>query len=336
MKWSHSTSNVFRQCRRKYFFSDVLPAHRHSNALRRKAFELKNMQDLTMWAGSVVDAYLTQEIIPSIAQGQPLDFESFAEAAVQLANAQFDFSSQGLYANQTKEAAGMVYCILDIHEINQPYESADVDAAYATIRQAILNIPRLRMPDNRQSLLEFLQQAYSLRADVTNRYMRVEEAYVCPQIDLIAYVNGKPVVIDWKVSLSPTSDYARQLIIIGLAILRHRNLVVTSKQPYEYSDIRLLEVNLIKDGGHVWEHAFTQERANDILDDINLSSGDITQLTKDRLPKEIPITDFPGLEYGGYLCDTCPFYALCTHLNQHNNEYDEEAYAEFVRAYQCA
>jgi hypothetical protein len=336
MNWTYSTSNVFRQCRRKFFFSEVLPAHCHSNALRRKAFELKNMQDLTMWAGSVVDSYLTQEIIPAISEGQSLDFEHFAEEAVKLAEAQFDFSRQGLYKNQTKEAAGMVYAILDVHEIGQPYELADLDAAYTTIRQAISNIPQLRMPNSQQMLLDFLQQAFSLRSDVTNRYMHIEEARVCPQIDLIAYVKGKPVVIDWKVSLSSTSDYSRQLIIIGLAILRHRNLVVTSKRPYEYSDIRLLEVNLIKDGGYVREHDFTQERANDILDDINLSSGDISQLIRNRLPKDIPITDFPGLENGGYLCDTCPFYMLCTHLNQRDNEYDEEAYVEFVRACQCA
>jgi hypothetical protein len=294
------------------------------------------MKDLTMWAGSVVDSYLTQEIIPAISQGQALNFDQFAEDAVKLAKAQFDFSRQGLYKNQTKEAAGIVYAILDIHEIRQPYEPAELDAAYTTIRQAILNIPRLRMPNNQQTLLDFLQRAYSLRADVTNRYMHIEEATVCPQIDVIAYVNGKPVVIDWKVSLSSTSDYSRQLIIIGLAILRHRNLVVTSKRRYEYSDIRLLEVNLIKDGGYVWEHAFTQEQANEILDDINLSSGDISKLVRNRPPKDIPITDFPGLEYGGYLCDTCPFYMLCTHLNQRNNEYNEEAYVEFIRACQCA
>ena len=335
MKWTYSESNVFRQCRRKFFLGEVLPTHHHNNALRRKAFELKNTLNLKMWAGTVVDKYLSHELIPAIKQNQSLDFDRFAEEAVGLAKDQFNFSAQGLYHTTTKEAAGIVYCILDIHESAQPYTPSDLDKAYATIRQSILNIPQIRMP-NEQLLLDYLQQAFSLYPDVTTRHTRIEGAFVAPQIDLLAYVQGKPVVFDWKVSLSETSDYSRQLVIIGLTILRHRNLVKRDKRPYQHSDIRLFEVNLIQDGGYVREHAFTQERANDILDDINLSSGDIRQLTQDRLPSAIPITDFAGNEHGGYLCDTCPFYTLCTFLNLQNNQYDENAYAEFVRDCQCA
>lgn len=335
MKWTYSESNVFRQCRRKFFLGEVLPTHHHTNALRRKAFELKNTLNLKMWAGTVVDKYLSNELIPAIKQNQPLDFDHFAEEAVGLAKAQFNFSAQGLYHTTTKEAAGIVYCILDIHESAQPYTPGDLDKVYATIRQSIVNIPHIRMP-NGQLLLDYLQQAFSLYPDVTTRHTQIEGAFVAPQIDLLAYVQGKPVVFDWKVSLSETSDYSRQLIIIGLTILRHRNLIKRDKRPYQHSDIRLLEVNLIQEGGYVREHVFTQERANEILDDINLSSWDIRQLTQDRLPSAIPITDFPGNEHGGYICDTCPFYALCTFLNLNNNQYDENAYAEFVRACQCA
>ena len=335
MKWTYSESNVFRQCRRKFFFSEVLPNHHQNDALRRKAFELKNTLNLKMWAGTVVDKYLSNELIATIRQSQPLDFDRFAKQAVALAQAQFNFSARGLYRQMTKEAAGMDYCILDIHELGQPYTPDDLDNVYVIIRQAILNIPNIRMP-NGQLLLDYLQQAFSVYPDVTTRYTRIEEAFVAPQIDLLAYVQGKPVVFDWKVSLSETSDYSRQLVIIGLTILRHRNLTKKDKRPYQHSDIRLFEVNLIQEGGYVREHVFNLERANDILDDINLSSGDIRQLTQDRLPKAIPITDFPGNEHGGYLCDTCPFYTLCTFLNMHNNQYDENAYAEFVRDCQCA
>ncbi|UHG94676.1 PD-(D/E)XK nuclease family protein [Spirosoma oryzicola] len=333
MRWTYTESNTFRQCRRKFYFSQLLANFHYTSPLRRKAFELGNAQDFKMWQGSVVDKILAQRIIPSLKENGEFNIEQFAEEAVSLAKAQFTFSEQGHYKTNTKSSVGAEYCVLNVHELMEDYSTEKLEEVYTTIRKAILNLPNILMPDG-EPLLDYLGRAYFLLPDVSKRGVWIEKAWVCPQIDLLAYIDYKPVVIDWKVSVSETSDYSRQLMIIGLVLYRERNFKMISRKPYHYNDIRLLEVNLIK--GKVREHTLTQERANEILDEIYLTSEDIRCLTRDRPFRDLPITDFGVNEFGGYICDTCPFYSLCSFMNLNNNKYDEQAYTQYVRDCQCA
>ena len=100
----------------------------------------------------------------------------------------------------------------------------------------------------------------------------------------------------------------------------------TDKPKYEYSDIKLFEVNLLK--GLVQEHDFTEERINRIIDEINLSSQDILLLTNKN--GEIDIEDFEWTDNEG-LCKFCNYRPLCSYLLLNNNNYDEKSYIEFVQ-----
>ncbi len=329
VKWSYTAVNTLRECNRKYYFSNVLATHGRKNPLRRKAYELKNMQNLTMWKGSVIDKFMETVIIPLINEKQNLDFNSLAQQAVALAKRQFEYSKLKIYKEPftTKAEVGSDFCILDIHENGKEYQEFEVEVAYSVIHDTILRIPSISMPDG-QLLIEYLKQCNALTPNVTNWIVHVENAIVKPQIDLIAYKNWKPVVIDWKLSDSYTSDYSRQLIICGITVYLKR-LEKIDKPEYQYSDIKLFEVNLLN--GIVKEHEFEVERINQLIDEINLTSKDISLLTERT--NEIDIEEFELTDNEGS-CKFCDYRSLCSYILLNNNNYDEESYTEFVQSNQ--
>ena len=331
VKWSNSSVNILRQCNRRYYLGYILATHGRKNPNRRKAYELKKMQSLTMWKGSVVDKFMEKTIIPMISEQMPLDFVALAKQCVSLAQSQFLFSEFGMYrdAGVKKSDSDDEYCVLDIHELDVPYSEAELAEAYATIRQTIENIPLIRMPDGKL-LLTYLKECQKLIPNIGNWVVGVGNARVNPQIDLLAYHDFKPTVIDWKLSESYVSDYSEQLIICGLTVYLKR-LENPDKQPHEYEDISLYEVNLLK--GTVKQHDFSLERINRTIDRINLTADDLALLNakyEDADPDDFELTD------NEVTCKFCPFQTLCTYLLQNNNQYDEKAYHEFVRANQPA
>lgn len=336
-KWSISTVNTLRQCNRKYYFASVLANFHHTNRLRRKAFELKKMQNLWMWPGSVVDKVMETQVIPLIIGKKEIDFNQIAENAIELAKRQFRFSEEGWYKDSTltKTEAGEDYCILEIHEMGKPYTEVDISKVYAKIKQSILNIPNILLPCSNKTLLRYLGEAKPLIPNVTTWSFQIEQSRVNPQMDLVMYHNFKPVVIDWKVSDSFVSDYSRQLIVCGLTVYFTRLKKVESegKTPFEFSDIKLYEVNLFR--GEMKEHLFTVERANELIDFINLTGSDIALLSEDLTGNIEDINGFELTENEGS-CKFCNYQSLCENLLLNNNEYDEESYTKFVQSKQLS
>jgi hypothetical protein len=331
-KWSISTVNTLRQCNRKYYFASVLANFHHTNRLRRKAFELKKMQNLWMWPGSIVDKIMETQVIPLIIAKKEIDFNQIAENAVELAKRQFRFSEEGLYKDPdiTKSEAGEDYCVLEIHEIGKPYTEVELLNVYSKIKQSILNIPNIKLPGSDKTLMQYLGEAKPLLPNVTNWSFQIEQSRVNPQMDLILYHNFKPVVIDWKVSDSFTSDYSRQLVVCGLTVYFTRLKKVESegKKPFEFSDIKLYEVNLFR--GEMKEHLFTEERANELIDYINLTGSDIALLSEDLTGDVEDISGFELTENEA-TCKFCNYQSLCENLLLNNNQYDEESYTKFVQ-----
>src|SRR5690606_15255509 len=154
---------------------------------------------------------------------QSLDFELLAQEAVELAQRQFLFSKAKGYSDAFLKKSDIddEFCILDIHEIGTEYTERELAETYGAIRQSVLNLPSIRMPEG-GLLIDFLYVANSLVPNINNWMVYIENAMVKPQIDLVAYHNWKPVVIDWKLSESYTSDYSRQLVVCGITVVHKR------------------------------------------------------------------------------------------------------------------
>lgn len=327
VNWSNSAVNTWSTCNRKYYFANILSSHGWKDLLKRKTYELKTMQSLTMWRGTVVDKFMEKFVIPLVIAKKPLDFEELAEQAVELAKAQFLFSESKMYRNKdlVMSDADNERCILDIHELNVPYTEAQLLQCYEDIRLGIKNVPLTRMPDG-TLLIDFLKNAKAMTPNMQKLRANIHDATINPQIDLLLYdADWKPVVIDWKLSNSYVSDYSRQLQIAGLTVkmVREKN---PDKPPYTYEDIRLFEVNLYK--GEVKEHPFEEEDINDLIDYIYLTSQDIKLL---RDGKEVAdIDDFDYTESPA-TCANCNFKSLCYYMFTNNNRYDEKTYVEFIQ-----
>jgi len=302
-----------------------MATHGRKIPVRRKAYELKKMQNLAMWKGSVVDKFMEKTIIPCIRDKKDLDFSLFATQAVELAKSQFLFSQAKAYGDTglKKGEADNEFCILDIHEAGKVYSETEISEAYQTIQLAIENIPNIKMPDG-TLLISYLKNCNQLLPNVTNWKVEIENARLTPQIDLIAYQNYNPVVIDWKLSDSDISDYSRQLIICGITVFLKR--IEGGKTPYKYSDIQLYEVNLLN--GNVKQHEFSEERINDITDYINQTGQDLALLSLSY--EEADIEDYELTENESS-CKMCGFRPLCAYLFLNENTYDEKSYAEFVQ-----
>ncbi|MBC8052160.1 MAG: PD-(D/E)XK nuclease family protein [Sphingobacteriaceae bacterium] len=327
VSWSYSTVNTLKQCNRKYYFASVLATHGRKVPLRRKAYELRCMQNLQMWRGSVVDKFMELMVIPAIRDKKELDFEMLSNQAVEMAATQFKYSQNQFYKNpeQKKGDVDSSFCILNIHEVNMPFQESELVESYSIIKEAIKNIPTIQMPDGKL-LIDFLKECNGLTPNVNNYIVEIEGTRLKPQMDLLAMSNWKPVVIDWKLSASYTSDYSRQLIICGLTVYLKRQQR-TDKPAYIYEDIKLYEVNLLK--CQVKEHEFIADRINEVIDYMTLTSRDIRLLTKSD-DKEIDIENFELTDDEG-LCATCNFQTLCSYLLINNNQYDEKSYIESVQ-----
>lgn len=328
VKYSYSGVNTLKLCNRKYYFSNLLANHGRKDALRRKAYELKSMQNLRMWQGSVVDKIMEKTIIPAIRDKHDLDFVLFSQQAIELAKRQFKYSSHQIYRDPTirKSEVEDDFCILEVHELGKNYTEIELAETYATIGQAVLNIPSVMMPDGK-FLIEFLKECNQLVPNVSNWMVRIERARLTPQIDLIAYHNWKPVVIDWKLSESYSSDYSRQLLLCGLTIYLKR-LEKSEKQPYMLEDILLFEVNLLK--SVVKQHDFSQQNVNELIDYITLTSHDIKLLTDKEINNKINIEDFELTDDEGH-CRLCNFRSLCSFVLL-NDHFDEKSYTQFIQS----
>ena len=330
-KWAYTLINSYSTCKRQYYFGHILPSHHHSTPLRRKAFELKQMVNIEMWQGKVVDLIIEKEVIPKISNKERIDFEKIANNAVDLAKAQYNFSLNKEYRKKgIIKTNNNLYQILDIHELETPIDEKKIILAYENIKRAILNFPKVTLPNKNITLLEYLRGAYILVANVQNRIFTFDGIQVSPQIDLLLYHEGKPVIIDWKVSNSSFSDYSRQLVICGLTLYMNKleKCEENGKEPYDYDDITLYEVNLANEEMKL--HEFDADIAQDMMDYIFITGKDMAFNKQKKKWNDYKINDLDWAENES-ACNLCNFQSLCSFLFENKNQYNEEAYLEFIQ-----
>ncbi|RDB07798.1 PD-(D/E)XK nuclease family protein [Runella aurantiaca] len=338
MKWSHTSIVTLRMCKRKFYFSQVLSETGHPINLRSQAKWLKKAMNLEMWAGHVVDTVINTQVVPLLSLEEIPDFKKVEEYAIELARRQFLFSKKKRYREIHQKEAGEEYCILDFHEFDLSVKEEDILKAVERIKIAIRNIPVIRFEDG-TNLLELLLEASPnnktekfpkrIRANIQNRHLKVGEADVNPQIDLLLKHGTQQVVIDWKVSDSDMSDYSRQLGIIGTVIYRHRveQFQKDDSWMYQKSQIRLLEVNLLR--CYIKEHLFNDDTYSHMVDYISQTACDLDNIKRGRSWNSIPMKEYPRVVSDA--CDRCNFYHLCNFLRLYPNEFTISGYREFVR-----
>src|SRR4051794_24761769 len=108
MRWSYSAHTTLRRCQRQYIFGHMMAAHNAKDPLRREAYILKQLQQVSAWQGSVVHAVLASQFVPALRIGRAPRPSALCPAAIDLARRQFAFSAAKRYREPglTKSAAG--------------------------------------------------------------------------------------------------------------------------------------------------------------------------------------------------------------------------------------
>jgi len=298
MKWSFSQHNTFRRCQRQWFYRYIYASSRANDEGRQEAYRLSKLVNIKAWRGKIVDAVLSDTVVPSIGRGRPADLETAREKAWDMFTEQ---KRRGLQPNLInggdfwgfQEAESGV--VLSQEKFDAAWHDIDV-ALHAFFRSA--------------QLWDALTQASKCK---TQCFI----SFSCPGANVIAmpdvicfYPDSSPLIIDWKVHSNPIGDYRTQLTTYALALTTCKPHKGWPALPPDLAptDVTLIEAQLLT--GTLRTHTVSEEEIEDLQEMIACSAAEILLARGGRAPKEMQAEDFPTA-YSPGTCHYCPFRRLC-------------------------
>ena len=304
MRWSISAHNTFRRCQRQYLFGQIMASHNARDPERREAFLLKQLQSLPAWQGNLVHKGIQKYVVPWLANGSLPDRDDVIRQTLAMADRQIAFSSSCQYRvdGQSKSSAGDSYCALFEHEYGIGIAPERLEEVYETVSQCLRNL------FNQQDLLDQLRHHSGHRSEWLADF-RVAGTHVVVQLDLLCFQGGQmPVIIDWKVGSSESSDYSHQVMTYALSLLRSPIC-----QNVEAEGVSVYEVNLLKN--QIKPHIVTEDKIIETEDFVFQSIEEIRAVGGDRTFESQHIEDYE-LARSWMTCMYCNFRKLCTRLSR--------------------
>jgi hypothetical protein len=307
VKWSYSAHRDMRTCERRLIFGYLLASHSARDPNRHEAYILKQLQHVSAWQGSVVHKILATELVPAMRRGQRIDIEALIPKAHEMAKRQFQFSASQRYRSVTsKLSAGIDYCALFEHERGLKIGEHDLQSALDKIELCLNNLG---------SQLEFLSLIRSGNGHIAELPLSFSfhgvRVVAIPDL-LFNGAAANPILVDWKISGSETSDYSRQLLLQALALTRTR--VLAAEHPER---IEVYEANLLKN--KIVRHPVTTERLEDAENLMYRSVTELLALTEGEDPSEIDPNDFEVADRPS-TCLHCNFAPLCIRYLEGGNQ----------------
>jgi len=299
LEWSHSAHVAAHRCQLQFVFGHVMAAHNARDPERREAYVLKQLQQLPAWRGSIIHRVLSTDFLAALLHGRSVDAATLAARGHDLARRQFAFSAERRYrdADLSKGEAGEDYCALVEHERGRGVTTAQLTGVLDEITRAF---------DHLVSQTAFLAELRRGRGHTSEPRLsfRLDGTTIVARPDLVfVRSDGAPVVIDWKIGASDTSDYSRQLLTYALAVARSGRWSGTAAK-----DVRLYEANLLKN--EIREHPVTAERLDEAEEFIYRSVVDMRHLLGEGKFDDLDLSEF---EVAGRptTCAYCNFAELC-------------------------
>lgn len=313
VKWSYSTHTKMRRCQRQFAFSQLIANPLAKDPERHEAYILKQLKQLSTWQGSVVHKVLSTVFLDDIANHRPVDSVKLAAAAQDLARRQYAFSAARRYREpgMTKKAAGDDYCALYAHEYVQPIPPEALAEVYQNLSLCFEHLA------SQNEFLTTLAAGRGHRVEQT-LFFRLADAPITAKPDLLFFtVEQQPIVVDWKVGESETSDYSRQLLVYALAIER-----CGYWPSIRAETTRLYEVNLLKN--QISQHALTAHRLDEAEDFIYRSVVEMEALVGADTSQGFDLDELEVAEHPT-TCRYCTFRPLCLHYLEQAGRAEEVA-----------
>lgn len=302
MRWSISAHNTFRRCQRQYFFSQIMASHNARDPERHEAFILKQLQSLPAWQGNLVHKGIQKFVVPWLTNGSLPDVNDVIKQTLAMAERQVTFSSSLRYRVdcQSKSSAGDDYCALFEDEYKIGITSERLQEVRETVSRCLHNL------FEQGGFVNHLRQYSGYRPELLV-FFRVAGTPVVVQLDLLCFREGrKPVIIDWKVTRSESSDYSNQAMTYALSLLRSPIC-----ENIEAEDISIYEVNLLKN--QIKPYIVTEDRIIETENFIFQSIEEIKAVSAARTFESQHIEDYE-LAGSRMSCMYCNFRKLCGRL----------------------
>ncbi len=294
MRWSVSMAQVFKQCPRKWYFSNLVVNGKVLDPLQKETKFLKSVRTIYAWRGQVVDSVISDYLIPKINRKEILHEQNVVDYAK-------EFAWKQIRLAQRSEAD---FALFEL-EYEEKIDGKLLESLVAEIELSLRNFIKSNF------LIEFYKHGKRL---VPQRLIqcKVNGVNVICKPDVIAFYHNKPpIIVDWKVQQISSQDHRRQLAVYAFAVSRatpHKDLLNEWQSLMDPTKIELLECQLLHGRERLYE--LNQSDVSEIEDFIYMTSNKMLRLFgDDKYPKiqpdEIPTTLNPGT------CSRCQFKRVC-------------------------
>jgi len=298
MIWSFSGYRSFQQCPRQWFYKNVLANSRAKDPLRREAYRFSKLEGIPAWRGKIVDATISDVVVPSIRNGRRCSLATAQAAAKRV----FEEQRNRRITRQKGEIADEVGTFFEL-EYGLPLTDEMFAQAWADIDSALTYLYRC------ESIWPLLEQAQALYAQRPLSF-KVSDVTVRSVPDLIVFRStAPPIILDWKVNARPLRDYWLQLVTGAVALTRctpHRDWPVKAVQ-HVPEEMQLLEVQLL--AGDVRAHSLAATDVEDLEDLISISAMEM-QLASVNGAAQRRSEDYT-VAHDPRTCRMCSFAKLC-------------------------
>lgn len=308
MRWSVSTSKIFSQCQRKWYFSQVVASHGKGDPYRREIFLLKQLQSIHAWRGSLVDKVIDKKIVPEIKVKRIPSEDKVIEYASTLIERQIEFGKAQKFREpeMTKSKAGDIYAAFYDIEYNGNLDAEKLQEAVHEIKSSLSNLL------NSNLLKEISEKNTCIISQRSLSYNFSDTNITCRPDLIVFYDSSPPMIVDWKVHAYATAEYWLQLGIYGYIfslINPHRDFPSDyQKYACNVENFDLIEYQLLKN--RIRKYSLSEADVSEIEDYIFESVTRMNGSIDGKQYKEIDINQFQTA-HSPNIFARCEFRKVC-------------------------
>lgn len=299
--WSFSRDNLFKECKRKYFYNyygswegwkkDSI------DEITRTLYVLKNLVNRKIWRGDAVHKEISRVLKSYESTGIFSSFEMSIKRVTNIMRSEFRFSKNKEYWN-TSQSLRKVNALFE-HEYDVDITDDEWIDNYNDVLKCLRNFYSSDICDE----LKTINTGEIVTIDsITPAQFDFNEEKIYVNLDLAYKLDGKLIIVDWKTGSAETNPL--QFVVYTF----HANEIF--KIPLE--DITVVEYNLLDNKKFIYN--YTQQQIDEAKQYIEKSMNDMKSYLYDPLNNAAAIPDFPRTD-DDWKCGNCNFKKICFDLD---------------------
>ncbi len=307
IEWSISKSKLFSKCQRKWYYYTLVASPTSIDPLRKQAHQLKQLQSISAWRGTIVDNVIQHFLVPEIKRHHIPPQEGVLNYANGLMDRQIAFGKERkhLCAEICKSNSPDFCAFFDLE-----YGSCLDEGKLETAKQEV--VTSLKNLLNSDFLRTIVQDNLYVIAQRELGYPLEDGVQVSCTPDIVVFFKDKaPLIADWKVHVFGTTEAWLQLGIYAVALFKakpHKDFPTDALQMKSPSEIRMVEYQLLKNSQR--DYSLSSEDVADIEDYAFETAVQMKRLVNGRKYPDIDVNLFQTTR-SPQDCEKCGFKKLC-------------------------